>query len=281
MTDGLGNTELMHYPTGTVPMDPPSGSTSACFGLESILGGVTIGPDNTNFAFAFQGLHNLAVRRGDGRYFVGEPHQEQSGTGPIRLRDVTCFVSPALNDFICRVPLSVKRVKHGDIIITSDTPFNAMFVEEVREEEGALVGPEICSFNRVDHRPARLAIGDSQLVVKATSILDALGGRHHSGRTHDRDGGIDFELLPLLLSACGSQTYQSGASSPPTAQSGAIWKPLLFQMLAERDADRNDLLPLVLCGDQMAHPLIMMLALRALRSQPDRENGRQTRTESS
>jgi hypothetical protein len=92
--------------------------------ISSILNGISIGKDSSgNFKPSIEGL---AVRTtADGKFFCL--------TKEHKLLDVSDLTFDNADPFVYRIPVSKEGLKPGDLIITSENPFNVLFVKTVHQ----------------------------------------------------------------------------------------------------------------------------------------------------
>jgi hypothetical protein len=159
----------MQYNTLVLPHGQVATQPGA-LNLTSLLG-VQIGQDLTgNFGFTPAGL---AVLGRDNRYYTLDYHEDLA-----RMLDVTSIILP-INPGVYRIP--VQRVYRGDLVLISDSPFSALFVTEVQEDEGSIVGIEATCNERVEYSPPYNFFGgvlfgeDAKLFVRIVSLFDLLG----------------------------------------------------------------------------------------------------------
>src|SRR5437773_909844 len=90
--------------------------------LKSLFGGVSIGRDTSgNFKMSLLSDRiELAVRTPDGQFYA----KDKNG-----LKNVTELTVDAFDGMVFRLP--VTKVKEGDVLIVSESPFTAVFVDKV------------------------------------------------------------------------------------------------------------------------------------------------------
>ena len=203
--------------------------------LKSLFGGVSMGRDTSgNFKMSLVGDRmDLAVKTADGQFYA----RDEGG-----LRNVTGVTLDAFGGMIFKLPAT--KVNKGDVIVVSESPFNAVFVEEVGEDERVRVlNPAISS--QVDYVQPKNLLGQ-RFFIKATSLLDSFGGDKSQNSllllllSGKGEGGSQTDLLPLLLMMM--QGY-GGA--------GELNNPLLMALLLRGGAGSGD-------------PLETLLLLQAL-----------------
>jgi hypothetical protein len=187
--------------------------------LKSLVGGVSIGRDTSgNIKVSFVGDRPaLAIRSAGGDFFV----REKNG-----LRNVTDLTVDALEGMVLRLPVS--SVQEGDIVILSENPFTAAFVDEVGTSGQVRVAKTDGSVTDFDP-PANLL--GQRFYVKATNLMESLGGGEGDKNLlllmlllGKGDGGTQTDnLLPFLL----MQQGQGG--------SGPLGNPLLLALLLRGD----------------------------------------------
>jgi hypothetical protein len=113
--------------SAAAPYGTPSQPTSGSLPLQSLLFGIQIGLDtSSNFALSVDPYDfeiGLAVQTPGGRFLTMDRRR-------CRLVDVTALVIP-LSPWVYRIP--VTEVRHGDLIVTADDPFSALYVLEKLE----------------------------------------------------------------------------------------------------------------------------------------------------
>jgi hypothetical protein len=218
---------------------------SNSFDIDCIFG-VEIGRDKSgNFAL---GLNGLAVRTPDDRFVV--PYLDG---GIARLVDASCLLFSGLDPYVFRFP--VLAVEPGDLIVTADSPFSALFVVEAHGDfvRGVVPGTQ----QLVRYVPPSNIFGQS-FFVKVFSIFNLFGGGGGEG-PFKGGGGINplFFLLccggregrqenSLLTALLFSQFAAGGGFG---AKGGAAnFAPLLALLSVGGGEDLNPLLLLALSG---------------------------------
>jgi hypothetical protein len=196
--------------------------------LQSIFGGISIGKDTTgNFRSSLKGL---AVRASPGGEFL-----TLDGKNLVDVSDLTI---EGTEQYVYRLP--VQSVKAGDLIITSESPFAALFVQEVVRADGHLLGLDPYNL-QVEYTPPT-NLFNVRFFVTVVSLLDL-------------NGPIGAQnLLPLLL--LGNKGDNSGMDGLTTI--------LLLQALGGTAFGEDNLLPLLLFGGA-GDALETMLLLQAQR----------------
>jgi hypothetical protein len=159
--------------------------------LQSLLGGIAIGRDNSgNFRPSLKGV---AVRIERNR-FVGLDNGE--------LLDVTPFTFDNADDIVYRIP--IKDPCEGDLIVISDSPLRAVFVQEVLEN-GHLKGLDPINSAVIDYAPIANLL-KVKFYVKVMSLVDVMGKTDEDKllllsllAKGDGRAGFGENLLPLLL----------------------------------------------------------------------------------
>jgi hypothetical protein len=143
--------------------------------MQSLLGGIAIGRDNSgNFRPSLKGV---AVRIERSRFVALDND---------RLLDVTPLTFEGADDTLYRVP--IKDPRKGDLIIISDNPLRALFVQEVLTN-GHLRGLDPINSAVSDYVPTSNLL-DLKFYIKIVSLMD------------DIVSGTDQDKL-LLLSLLG------------------------------------------------------------------------------
>jgi hypothetical protein len=189
--------------------------------VKCIFGDVQIGQDKSgNFKFSIKGL---AVRRPDDTFAAFE--QDSAGG---HLVDVTCLLLDGA-EYVYRFPVQAGQINAGDLIITQENPFYALFVIAPPDPTtGHIKGLDVRTSEVVEYVPEVTFLGSQfQFFVKVVSLLDAFGG--FTG---------DNNLLLLLLL---SQDSGNGMGSDP------LTLILLLQALSGgKTLDIQALLPFLL-----------------------------------
>jgi hypothetical protein len=203
--------------------------------LKSIFGGVSIGRDTSgNVKPSIKGL---AVKVADGTFVA------RDGDGFL---DVGGFVFDGGEKYVYRLPVSEQQVEPGDLLIMSDSPFQALFVKAMKD--GTIFGLDPTSGSVVEYVPHANMFG-LKFFVKAVSLIENLGS-----------GGA-AELLPLLLLGDGG----GGMTGSGDGDSGLTTLLLLQSLGGGQAADINKLLPLLLLlKDNKGDSLESLLLLQAL-----------------
>lgn len=193
--------------------------------LQSIFGGINIGKDITgNFR---QSLKGLAVRRPDDKFVTLD------GNSPIEVSD---FTFDGTEQYVYRLP--IPKVKPGDLIVTSENPFNALFVRQV-QSNGHLIGVDPSGIE-TNYAPAT-NLFNVRFFVRVVSLLEGLNGSL----------GTD-DLSPLLLL---STKINGGTTDSLTTL-------LLLQTLNGKTFAHDSLLPLFLLnsGGDLLETMLLLQA---------------------
>lgn len=188
---------------------------SCSFDIDCIFG-VDIGRDcSGNFAFA---LNGLAVRTPDDRFVV--PYLKK---GVARLTDATCLTLSGFDPCIFRFP--VTEVYPGDLIVTADSPFSALFVVEVDGDSvrGVVPGTQ----QLVRYIPPDTVFGP-RFFVKVFSLLNLFGGGGGGEGGPSQGSGIN-PLFFLLCCGSGCGTCGSGGGG---GRDGGLMTALLLSQLS-------------------------------------------------
>jgi hypothetical protein len=164
--------------------------------LQSLLGGIAIGRDNSgNFRPSLKGV---AVRSERGR-FVGLDNGQ--------LLDVTPLTFDNADDIVYRMP--IKDPKGGDLIVISDSPLRALFVQDVLDN-GHLKGLDPINSAVINYAPTTNLL-NVKFYVKVVSLVDAVVGKADEDKLlllsllgkGDGRAGVGENLLPWLLMQLG------------------------------------------------------------------------------
>jgi len=140
--------------------------------LKSMFGGVSIGREMSgNIKPSIKGL---AVKVADGKFVA------RDGNGFF---DVGGFVFDRGDKYVYRLPVNEGQVQAGDLLIMSDSPFQALFVEAVKD--GTIIALDPTSGSVVEYVPHTNMFG-MKFFVKAVSLIENIGSGAATG------------LLPLL-----------------------------------------------------------------------------------
>jgi len=204
--------------------------------LKSLFGGVSIGRDasgNIKMSFAGDGLA-LAIRSVEGQFVT----RDKEG-----LKNVTDLTLDAFEGAVLRLP--VTTVKEGDVIVMSETPFTAAFIDEV--STGGKVRVAKTDGTVTDFEPPANLLGQ-RFFIKATNLLESFG-----------DGGDDKSLLFLMLLLGKGEGGESSDSLLPLlllmqqgqgGSSSQLSNPLLLVLLLRGGK-----------GDNMLETLLLLQAL--------------------
>ena len=188
---------------------------------KALFGGVSIGRDmsgNFKVSLAGEGI-GLAIRTPDGQYYA---------RGKDGLRNVTELTVDTFDGLVLKLP--VARVKEGDILIVSDNPFTAVFVDDV-SPEGQVRVLNPATNSAVDFaQPANLL--GQRFFVKATNLLESFDGSN--------------SLLPLLLleKKDGESLLPFFLMQQLQGGDGQLNNPLLLALLLR--ADKGDTLETIM-----------------------------------
>lgn len=231
--------------------------------MQTLLGGVALGKDTSgNFKPSMKGL---AVRRPDGKFYVHDGQQ---------MLDVNDLTLDGADNYIYRLP--VQSVKQGDLIITSDSPFSILYVQDV-SKEGQLSGLNPYT-NTVEQYIPPANLLNIHFFVKVVSLLDGLAGDRESDNllpllllsNKSNDG-----LTPLLLmQALGGTSLESknllplllllGNKNDSSKTGDSLTTLLLLQAFGGKALDSNNMLLLLLLGDNKSDGLETLLLMQAL-----------------
>ena len=197
--------------------------------LKSLFGGVSVGRDTSgNIKVSFVGDKlALAIKSTSGDFFI----REKDG-----LKNVTDLTVDAFEGMVLRLP--VTTVKEGDIIVLSENPFTAAFIDQV--ETGGSVRVAKTDGSVTDFEPPANLLGQ-RFYVKATNLMESFG-----------TGGADKNaLLLMLLLGKGDAGTQSDSLLPfllmqlgAGGAGGSLNNPLLLALLLRND--KSDWLQTVL-----------------------------------
>lgn len=213
--------------------------------LRTIFGGVAIGKDTSgNIKPSVKGL---AVKVSDTKFVVRDGDS---------LLDVDGFVIDGGDRYVYRMPVKPDQVEAGDLLITSDDPFHALFVKAVgKSKNGTIRALDPRTSTEVDYIPQTNMFG-VRFFVKAISLVEGLGG-----------GGADNLLALLALSEGGLGGLGGGAAAGAAggAAGGAggddnLATLLLLQGFGGKAVDINKLLPFLLLkgkGDSLETILLL------------------------
>jgi hypothetical protein len=197
--------------------------------LKSLFGGVSVGRDTSgNIKVSFVGdKFALAIRSTGGDFYI----REKNG-----IKNVTDLTVDAFEGMVLRLP--VKEVKEGEIVVLSESPFTAAFIDEVGT--GGTVRVAKTDGSVTDFEPPANLLGQ-RFYVKATNLMESFG----SG------GGDKNLLLLMLLLGKGDSGTQSDSLLPflllqlgEDGSGGALTNPLLLALLLR--ADKGDWLQTLL-----------------------------------
>jgi len=216
---------------------------------------VSIGQDTSGyFKLSFNGL---AVKAPDGRFLAYV--RDSKDKTKDHLLDVSELTLDGTDNFIYRIPVPFKKVKRGDLVITSEDPFSAVFARDDADANGqfSALNPE--DNTKTEYiQPANLF--NIQFFVKVFSPI-AVGGLAAGALG---GGAFEEKLLPLLL--LGDK------------KDDGLAKLLLLQglsggALGGKALEGNNLLPLLLLSDKggKSNLLEILLLLQALEGEEGHE----------
>ncbi len=201
--------------------------------LKAIFGGVSIGKDTSRNIMP--SIKGLAVRVSDEKFVVKEGNT---------LADVNGFIIDGGEKYVYRLPVNPDQVRPGDLLVTSDNPFQPLFVTQGRRN-GTLRCLDPLHNLEVDYIPPTNMF-NVRFFVKAISLVEGLGGQGANN------------LLPLLALSGG---LGGGESSE---QEDGLTTLLLLQTLGGQAVDMNRLLPLFLLKGSRGDSLETLLLMQAL-----------------
>jgi hypothetical protein len=209
--------------------------------IKSVFGGVSIGKDTSGY-FKIS-ANGLAVKTLDGKYitYVRDPAHANKD----HLLDVSGLTLDGGDNFIYRIP--VTEVERGDLIITSETPFSALFVRDDAKANEKLSGLDPQSNRLVDYvLPTNLF--NVRFFVKVFNLIQGGG----LGKLAPGGKPLDPNLLQLLL--LGDKTDDSLALF-------LLAQGLGGGALAGKALDINSLIPLLLLSDKGGKSDILTILL--------------------
>ncbi|HEY7889574.1 MAG TPA: hypothetical protein VIC29_15230 [Steroidobacteraceae bacterium] len=181
------------------------------------LGGIQLGFDATN-NFAVAAPSGLAICRGDGTCVAIDADADA-------LIDVTPMVIPGVSPCVVRLPVQLESVRRGDLLVTSDSPFSALFVLKAPEGASRIRCLDPFSDEIVTYAPPRSGVLPMTWVVIAISPFSSLlcGERRHRETGSDRKRGEhDQGLRQLALAALLSQPSVNASATPPAGGGATI-----------------------------------------------------------
>lgn len=197
--------------------------------LKSLFGGVSVGRDTSgNIKVSFVGDKlALAIKSTSGDFFI----REKDG-----LKNVTDLTVDAFEGMVLRLP--VTTVKEGEIIVLSENPFTAAFIDQVGT--GGSVRVAKTDGSVTDFEPPANLLGQ-RFYVKASNLMESFGS-----------GGDKNMLLLMLLLGKGDAGTQNDSLLPLLLMqlgggggAGASFNnPLLLALLLRND--KSDWLQTVL-----------------------------------
>ena len=180
----------------------------------SLYGGVMIGKETSDWIkLSFQG--QPAVRSSaDGRFVSSDG---------VQLFDVTGLTLEGSQEYLFRFPVNTGDLRRGDLVVTSDNPFHALFVNAVRPD-GRISGLDPQTSTFVDYvPPANPLFRNGQFLIAVQSLVGGFGQE-----AAQQGGGFQFPagILPFLLlgKADGGDSFS---------------KFLLFSQLAARPGQQG------------------------------------------
>src|SRR3569833_761564 len=190
--------------------------------LKSFLGGLSVGRGTSgNFKLSFVGDRmELAVKSPDGQFYA------RDGSG---LRNVTGATLDAFDGMIVKLP--TPQVGKGDVIVVSENPFNAVFVEDVASD-GQVRVLNTAITAQVPYVQPKNLLGQ-RLFVKAASLFESLG-----------DDTARFPLPLLLILSSDSSSSQADLLpllllSQSQTNGGSLNSPLLLALLLREGAGQT------------------------------------------
>jgi hypothetical protein len=199
--------------------------------VKSMFGGASTGKDVSRyFKLSFKGLAARATPEGP---FFAYDHDTK------KLIDVTDLTFDGVENLIYRLP--VQSVKRGDLIITGEAPFGALFVQDVAD--GKPTGLNLSSITETYTQPTN--VFNIQFFVKVVSLLDGFGGETGANN-----------LLPFLLLGNRDNGNKSDDS---------LTTLFMLQFLGGGNAlDGSSLLPFLLLSGDKSDGLEKLLLLKGL-----------------
>ena len=183
-------------------------------------------------------MYGIAIKNVDGRYVSWDVKNHA-------VMDVEVMNMPC-GDFLYMMPVAIKDIKHGDVVIHNRVP---MFVVEVHASTLKVI--DIREGTEKEIYLTKSPFGFN-FATKVISLIDMTGNQANADNPFGNflpfmlmgDGKMDNDMLPMMmLMGGGANGFTNMASNP-----------MMLYFMMKDGGNMNDMLPLMLMMNQSAAP---------------------------
>lgn len=183
-------------------------------------------------------MYGIAIKNVDGRYVSWDVKNHS-------VMDVEIMNMPC-GDFLYMMPVAIKDIKHGDVVIHNRVP---MFVVEVHASTLKVI--DIREGAEKEIYLTKSPFGFN-FATKVVSLIDMTGNQANADNPFGNflpfmlmsDGKMDNDMLPMMMLMGGANGFANIASNP-----------MMLYFMMKDGGNMNDMLPLMLMMNQSATPV--------------------------
>lgn len=183
-------------------------------------------------------MYGIAIKNVDGRYVSWDVKNHS-------VMDVEIMNMPC-GDFLYMMPVAIKDIKHGDVVIHNRVP---MFVVEVHASTLKVI--DIREGTEKEIYLTKSPFGFN-FATKVVSLMDMTGNQANADNPFGNflpfmlmsDGKMDNDMLPMMMLMGGANGFTNMASNP-----------MMMYFMMKDGGNMNDMLPLMLMMNQSAAPV--------------------------
>lgn len=183
-------------------------------------------------------MYGIAIKNVDGRYVSWDVKNHS-------VMDVEIMNMPC-GDFLYMMPVAIKDIKHGDVVIHNRVP---MFVVEVHASTLKVI--DIREGTEKEIYLTKSPFGFN-FATKVVSLMDMTGNQANADNPFGNflpfmlmsDGKMDNDMLPMMMLMGGANGFTNMASNP-----------MMLYFMMKDGGNMNDMLPLMLMMNQSATPV--------------------------
>lgn len=182
-------------------------------------------------------MYGIAIKNVDGRYVSWDVKNHS-------VMDVEIMNMPC-GDFLYMMPVAIKDIKHGDVVIHNRVP---MFVVEVHTSTLKVI--DIREGTEKEIYLTKSPFGFN-FATKVVSLIDMTGTQANADNPFGNflplmlmgDGKMDNDMLPMMMLMGGANGFTNMASNP-----------MMMYFMMKDGGNMKDMLPLMLMMNQSAAP---------------------------
>ncbi len=183
-------------------------------------------------------MYGIAIKNIDSRYVSWDVKNHS-------IMDVEIMNMPC-GDFLYMMPVAIKDIKHGDVVIHNRVP---MFVVEVHASTLKVI--DIREGTEKEIYLTKSPFGFN-FATKVVSLIDMTGTQANADNPFGNflpfmlmsDGKMDNDMLPMMMLMGGANGFTNMASNP-----------MMMYFMMKDGGNMNDMLPLMLMMNQSAAPV--------------------------